>query len=98
MASELGEPIKIRLELRGVTQSQADKFLKQIAGLPKHIVVEASMMHFEKDIADYQVKTAVKSLDLQQSLSKMVDPSLFEAKELVPEKIEFGTITMSLKR
>lgn len=97
LALKLGEPIQMLLELQNVTQKQAEQFEQQIQGMPKHIVVDASMKKYEENKAIYKVATSVKSQTLAQHIIKLIDPTVYGAKELIVEKIIFGSIIMSLK-
>jgi hypothetical protein len=97
IASKMGEPIKLRLELRNAKLPQAEQFEQQIKKLPSHIVLSTSMINYEKEAANYEVKTVIRSQALQQNIIKLIDPTTIGAKEFVPEKIERGVIVLSLK-
>jgi len=96
LASKLGEPTKLRLELRNATLEQAEKFQEQIGKMPKHIVLDVRMQSYDKGVADYQIRTSVTSQTLQQKMRKLLDPTALDAKEIVPEKVGTGTIVISL--
>ena len=98
LASQLGKPMPLRLELDGITLEHADKFLEQLKSIPKQIAIEPEMMQYGDGVADYQIKSAVTSQVLQQKVFELVDPELLDAKELVLDKIDVGLIKISLKR
>lgn len=97
LASKLGEPIDLRLELRNATLDQAEQFQKQIEKMPKHIVLGVEMQNYQEGTADYQIKTSVRSQVLQQKLRKLLDPAPLGAREIVPGRISLGVISMSLE-
>ena len=97
LASKLGEPITLRLELRDATLEQAEQFQKQIQKMPKHIVLDVKMQQYGKGTADYRVRTSVSSQTLQQKLRKLLDPAPLDVKKIVLEEVGIGVIAMSLK-
>ncbi len=97
LASKLGEPITLRLELRDATLEQAEQFQKQIQKMPKHIVLDVKMQQYGKGTADYRVRTSVSSQTLQQKLRKLLDPAPLDVKKIVLEEVGVGVIAMSLK-
>jgi len=98
LASKLGDPITVRLELKDVTLEQAQKFEEQLKGLPEHIVFSAQMQIFDSNTAHYQIETYTKIQDLQQKLVDKIDPEALEAEKLVAVKIDTGAITMALAK
>jgi hypothetical protein len=97
IASKMGNPVKLRLELRNVKLPQTEQFEQQIKKLPSHIVLSVSMINYEKEVANYEIKTVVKSQALQQDIIKLIDPKTIGASEFVSDKIERGVIVLSLK-
>jgi hypothetical protein len=97
LASKLGEPITLRLELRDATLEQAELFQKQIQKMPKHIILDVKMQQYGKGTADYRVRTSVSSQALQQKLRKLLDPAPLDVKKIVLEEVGIGVIAMSLK-
>jgi len=97
LASKLGEPIRLRLVLDKATMEQAEKFEQQLKEIPKHLIVKSKMLLHDKNKADYEVVSAVDSKALQKKLLKLIDPAALEVEELVADKIEIGTIYISLK-
>ena len=97
LASKLGEPIRLRLVLDKATMEQAEKFEQQLKEIPKHLIVKSKMLLHDKNKADYEVVSAVDSKVLQKKLLKLIDPAALEVEELVADKIEIGTIYISLK-
>jgi hypothetical protein len=98
LAKQLGDPVPLRLELNGVTLEQAEKFTEQLKNIPQQIAIEPELVQYGDGIADYTIKSAITSQMLQKKLLKLIDPEPLEAEELVLDKIDVGTLKMSLKR
>ena len=97
LAKSLGEPVSFHLELHGVSLEQAQEFKKQLEKIPEQITIDPEMLQYGDGIADYKLKTTLKSQELQQKLLNLIDPAALDAEELVPEKVKPGTIRLSLK-
>jgi hypothetical protein len=87
----------MHLEMRNITQEQAQQLEQQLQSLPKHIVLEAKMEQHEENTAVYYITTSVGSQTLEQKLRELVDPAKLGAKGLILEKTDFGFIIMSLE-
>ena len=98
LAKQLGEPLPLRLELNGITLEQAEEFKEQLGNIPEQIAIDPELMQFGDGVADYQIKTAFTSQEFQKKLLKIIDPEPLEAEELVLDKIDVGSVKMSLKR
>ena len=98
LARQLGEPLPLRLELNGITLEQAEDFKEQLGNIPEQIAIDPELLQFGDGIGDYQIKTAFTSQEFQKKLLKIIDPEPLEAEELVLDKIDVGSIKMSLKR
>lgn len=98
LARQLGEPLPLRLELNGITLEQAEDFKEQLGNIPEQIAIDPELMQFGDGIADYRIKTAVTSQAFQQKLLKIIDPEPLDTEELVLDKIDVGSIKLSLKR
>jgi len=96
LAANLGGPTKLRILLKNVTMAQATNFQQQLQDMAKNIVIQVEMQRYDKNIAEYRVESAVKTMIFQKKLLESVEPSKLNVKELIVDKIDFGTITISL--
>ena len=97
LASKVGGPVKLWLVLDKVTLEQAEKFEQQLQGTPEDLIISSRMLLYDKNKANYQLETTFKSRELQKKLLKLLDPAGLDAEELVVDKIEPGTINLSLR-
>ena len=97
LSAKLGEPIRLRLVLDKVTMEQAEKFEQQLKEIPRHLIVKSQMLLHDDNKADYEVMSAVSSKVLQKKLLSLIDPAALDVEELVADKIEVGTISISVK-
>lgn len=97
LASSLGGPTKLRITLKNVTMAQAADFLQQLQKMPKSITISADMARYDKNTAEYQVESAVKTQVFQKKMLDSIDPKKLNANELGIDKMDFGTITVSLR-
>ncbi len=97
IASALGGATKLTITLKNVTMKQTTDFLQQLQEMPKSIIINADMSRYDKNIAEYQVESAVKTQVFQKKMLESIKPEKLDAKELTIDKMDFGTITASLK-
>lgn len=96
LSSKLGGPISFQLVLRKATSTQAQQLLEIIKTWPEQLVLSASLVSYQKDLALYQIKTTAKSQVLIGKL-EAIDPEELEAEDLIIEKGgKLGTIVVSL--
>ncbi len=97
LAAKLGGPVKLWLVLDKVTLEQAENFEQQLKGVPEELVISATMLLYDKNKANYQLETIFGSRELQKKLLKLLDPASLDAEELMVDKVEPGTINLSLR-
>jgi hypothetical protein len=93
LASKIGDPIQLHLELHNTNPTQLEQFEQQIQSMPKQIMLEAKMIYYKDGVADYQIKTSIRSQELQKKLTKLIGENQIETNEIAPRKI-----TMYLKK
>ena len=97
LAAKIGAPVKLWLVLDKVTLEQAEKFEQQLQGTPEDLIISSRMLLYDKNKANYQLETTFSSREIQKKLLKLLDPAGLDAEELVVDKIEPGTINLSLR-